>query len=267
MQINETVCVVTGAGSGLGRATAEHLESLGARVACLDLRVDSLREGRPGGRYVRAVDVTSGPDLEAAFEDIQRMLGTPRVLVNCAGTLGSARVTKREPDGRIRPRDLGAFSRVIEVNLVGTFNAIRLFAALASTAPPDTNEERGVIINTSSIAAEEALSGQCAYGASKGAVAAMSLPLARELSRFGIRVLDIRPGLFRTGMYEDIPETTRRSLNDDIPFPGRPGEPIEFARLVEHLVSNTMLNGTGIRIDGALRMREPAIRVGDGSGR
>ncbi|MBS0366335.1 MAG: SDR family oxidoreductase [Proteobacteria bacterium] len=267
MQVCGSLCVVTGAGSGLGRATLEHLEALGGRVAGLDLRVEAIRTERSADRYVRAVDVTSGPDLEAAFDEIERTLGTPRVLINCAGVLGSARVAKRDREGRIRPRDLAAFARVLEINLIGTFNAIRLFAARASVAPAQAHGERGVIVSTSSIAAEEALSGQTAYGASKGAVAAMTLPLARELGRFGIRVLDIKPGVFRTALYEDIPETTRASLNEDIPFPSRPGEPAEFARLIEHLITNTMLNGTGVRIDGGARMREPQVRAGDRGGR
>lgn len=264
MDLANTACVVTGARSGLGRATALRLESMGARVAWLDLNVSGIEtDSGSDGRFIRSVDVSDGPSVEQAFGALVERIGVPRVLVNCAGVLGSAKVAKRAPDGSFHPRELTLFERVISVNLIGTFNTIRLFAALASVLEPTANGERGIIVNTASIAADEGLSGQAAYAASKGAVASMTLPLARELGCFGIRVVDIKPGVFRTGLYEDIPETTRASLNEDIPFPGRPGEPEEYAMLVEQVIRNPMLNGTGIRLDGGARMREPQVRAGD----
>jgi 3-hydroxyacyl-CoA dehydrogenase / 3-hydroxy-2-methylbutyryl-CoA dehydrogenase len=265
MDLNDTVCIVTGASSGLGRATASHLETLGARVAWLDRQVESIvASSSSSSRWMHAVDVTDAAGMIAAFGKVVSELGAPRVLVNCAGVLGSAKVAKIASDGTVSPRDATMFSRVLEINLIGTFNAIRLFAGATIAQPALANGERGVIVNTSSIAADEGLSGQTAYAASKGAVAAMTLPLAREFGRHGIRVVDIKPGPFRTGIYEDIPLTTRDSMNEDSPFPGRPGEPSEYALLVESIVRNPMLNGTSIRLDGATRMREPTVRAGDG---
>lgn len=255
MQVRDAVCVVTGAASGLGAATAAHLESLGGRVAWLDARPPSTDQSED--RLVLGVDVCDERAMEDGFARIADALGPIRILVNCAGVLGPAQVAKRAKDGSYWPRDLEVFRRVIEVNLIGVFNTMRLFAAAAAALPPLADSERGVIVNTASIAAEDALSGQVAYGASKGAVAALSLPAARELASLGVRVVSISPGVFATGMYEVIPEHTRRELIADVPFPRRPGHPHEFARMVEAVISNPMLNGCNIRLDGAARMREP----------
>lgn len=257
MKIQDSVCVVTGAASGLGRATAHHLARLGARVAWWDLRAPELPDDVRARSQSLAVDVTSGAGMEQAFADLATSFGAPRILVHCAGILGPAQVTKRSNEGQVRARDLETFSRVLDVNIVGTFNALRLFAQWGITLPALEGGERGVAVCTASVAADEALSGQAAYGASKGAVTAMMLPFAREMAAWGLRAMSISPGVFDTGMYTVIPPETRASLDADTPFPSRPGRPHEFAHLVEAIVLNPMLNGTGIRIDGATRMQEP----------
>lgn len=260
MQIDQTVAVVTGAASGLGRATVQRLAAQGARVAAIDLGgapLDALALATPNV-LVLGCDVCSDTGIEAAFSQVRDALGKPRILVNCAGVLGPARVFRTDKaTGKVVPRELEVFRRVIEVNLVGTFNTIRLFAAGLSDDSPADGEDRGVIVNTASVAAYEALSAQTAYGASKAGVVSMTLPLARELARFGIRVMAIAPGTFETGMYEVVPTHTRRTLIDDVPFPPRPGRPEEFAHMVQALIENGMMNGSVVRIDGAVRMREP----------
>lgn len=260
MQIEGTVAVVTGAASGLGRATLLRLAAQGARVVAIDLPGAALDELATGTKALAiGGDVCSAPDMEAAFARIADTLGTPRILVNCAGILGPARVFRVDKaSGKVTPRGIDAFRRVIEVNLVGTFNTIRLFAEGLSGETAADGQDRGVIVNTASVAAYEALSAQIAYGSSKAAVASMTLPLARELARFGIRVMAIAPGTFETGMYEVVPSHTRRTLIDDVPFPPRPGHPDEFAHMVQALIENAMMNGSVVRIDGAVRMREPA---------
>lgn len=260
MQIDQTVAVVTGAASGLGRATVQRLAAQGARVVAVDLAgapLDALAQAMP---QVLAIggDVCSESGMGAAFAQVREAVGLPRILVNCAGVLGPARVFRTDKaTGKVVPRDLDAFRRVIDINLVGTFNTIRLFAEGLSTDDAADGEDRGVIVNTASVAAYEALSAQTAYGASKAGVASMTLPLARELARFGIRVMAIAPGTFETGMYEVVPTHTRRTLIDDVPFPPRPGRPEEFAHMVQALIENGMMNGSVVRIDGAVRMREP----------
>ena len=259
MQIEGTVAVVTGAASGLGRATVQRLVAQGARVAALDLAgapLDAFAASAP----VLAIggDVSAASDMEAAFAQVRAVLGTPRILVNCAGVLGPARVFRTDKaTGRLVPRELEVFRRVIDINLVGTFNTIRLFAEGLSGDDAADGEDRGVVVNTASVAAYEALSAQAAYGSSKAGVASMTLPLARELARFGIRVVALAPGTFETGMYEVVPAHTRRTLIDDVPFPPRPGRPEEFAHMVQALIENGMMNGSVVRIDGAVRMREP----------
>lgn len=260
MQIAGSIAVVTGAASGLGLATAHMLLAQGARVAAIDLAGPALQAlaQRPH-TLALAADVASAADIEAAFATVHQTWGTPTILVNCAGVLGPARVFMHDKaTGRTVPRPMDVFRRVIAINLSGTFNTIRLFAQGLSTAgPAAATDERGVIINTASVAAYEALSAQTAYGASKAGVASMTLPLARELARFGIRVMALAPGTFETGMYSAIPDHTRRTLIDDVPFPNRPGRPQEFAHMAQALIENAMMNGSVVRIDGAVRMREP----------
>lgn len=262
MHIQETIAVVTGAASGLGRATVDMLHRQGARVAAIDLAGPALDALAQQPRTLTlAGDVSSASDMEAAFAQVHQTWGTPGILVNCAGVLGPARVFQRDPaTGGIVPRPMDSFRRVIAINLTGTFNTIRLFAAgLAQAGPASDGTERGVIVNTASVAAYEALSAQTAYGASKAGVASMTLPLARELARYGIRVVALAPGTFETGMYDVIPEHTRRTLIDDVPFPNRPGRPAEFAHMAQAVIENQMMNGSVVRIDGAVRMREPVV--------
>ena len=273
MQIQNTIAVVTGAASGLGRGTVDMLLAQGARVAGIDLAgpaLDTLAQ-HPNTSALLALpgDVSSAADMEAAFARVDSTWGVPRILVNCAGVLGPARVFQRDKaTGRVVPRPMAVFRRVIGINLTGTFNTMRLFAAGLAQAAQEGEEgladdgqeqppERGVIINTASVAAYEALSAQTAYGASKAGVASMTLPLARELARYGIRVMALAPGTFETGMYGVIPEHTRRALIDDVPFPPRPGRSDEFAHMARALIENQMMNGSVVRIDGAVRMREP----------
>lgn len=259
MLISDQVAVITGAGSGLGRATALMLLQAGARVAAIDLQAPPAPEYGCDRFLSLAGDVTQEADMEVAFATVHSTWEPARILVNCAGILGPARVFRIDKaTGRAEPRSLEAFRRVIDVNLVGTFNSLRLFAHALSQAEPCTSDgERGVIINTASIAAQEALSAQAAYGASKAGVASMTLPLARELARYGIRVSTLAPGTFETGIYEIVPSHTRRTLIDDVPFPKRPGQPAEFAHMVRALIENPMMNGCVVRIDGGVRMREP----------
>ena len=259
MRIAGQTAIVTGAASGLGLATARMLLQAGARVAALDLHKPEVLTGPDV--LALAGDVASAADMEAAFAAVQARWGTPRILVNCAGILGPARVFRTDPaTGRPVPRPLDAFRRVVEINLVGTFNTVRLFAQGLAGERPTDGEDRGVIVNTASVAAYEALSAQAAYGSSKAGVASMTLPLARELARYGIRVVALAPGTFETGMYAVVPDHTRRTLIDDVPFPTRPGRPDEFAHMVRAMVENSMMNGSVVRIDGAVRMREPAAR-------
>lgn len=263
MKLQGTVAVVTGAASGLGRACVDMLLAEGCSVAAIDLAPAEaeVRSGAP--RLLRlAGDVSDAGDMERAFATIERELGTPGILINCAGVLGPARVFRIDKaTGRAVPRPMELFRRVIDINLVGTFNTIRLFVqALAQAGPVRDGEDRGVIINTASVAAYEALSAQTAYGASKAGVASMTLPLARELAYYGIRAMALAPGTFETGMYEVVPDHTRRTLIDDVPFPCRPGRPAEFAHMAKAVIENQMMNGSVVRIDGAVRMREPQAR-------
>ena len=258
MDVSGVSAVVTGAASGLGRAVVNALAARAARVAAIDLPSTELASLESERVFTVPVDVTDGPMMESAFDDISNRHGRPRILVNCAGILAPARVFKIDREtGFAKPRNMTDLRRVIDVNLTGTFNTIRLFAAGLSDETGDDGADRGVIINTSSVAAYEALSGQAGYGASKAGVAAMTLPLARELARFGIRVVAVAPGSFETGVFERVPPQTQKQLLDDVPFPRRAGRPSEFASLVMEIVGNQMLNGAVVRIDGAVRMREP----------
>jgi len=251
MNIDGRTFIVTGAGSGLGRATAVELAGAGARVLCLDVDVAG-GEGTASAIGDRATfvrtDVTSESDVAAAVEQSGKGLAGA---VNCAG-IGIAERTV----GRDGPHALDSFARVIQINLVGTFNVIRLVAAaLTEGGAPGQDGERGVIVNTASIAAFDGQVGQAAYSASKGGVAALTLPIARDLARHGIRCVTIAPGLFDTPMLAGLPEPAREALAADIPFPARLGNPAEYASLVRTVIENRMLNGEVIRLDGALRMR------------
>ncbi|WP_163851441.1 SDR family NAD(P)-dependent oxidoreductase [Pseudooceanicola aestuarii] len=256
------IAIVTGAASGLGRGVAQALVARGAQVVGIDLppRDGPAPDPVAGMALTLAGDVADAAQMEAAFDRIGQELGRATILVNCAGILGPARVFRIDREtGAVSPRAMEKFRRVIDVNLTGTFNTIRLFAAALSQdgpAAPD-GPDRGVIVNTASVAAYEALSAQAAYGSSKAGVAAMTLPLARELARFGIRIVALAPGTFETGMMGDVPDHTRTRLIADVPFPTRFGRADEFARLALTCVENQMLNGSVLRIDGGVRMREP----------
>jgi 3-hydroxyacyl-CoA dehydrogenase/3-hydroxy-2-methylbutyryl-CoA dehydrogenase len=253
MRIDGCCALVTGGGSGLGEATARELVARGARVAILDLeRSAGARIASELGRAACFApgDVTNEEQVRAALERATQAFGPLRILVNCAG-IGSAQRTI-EKDGK--PFDLSVFRRSIEVNLVGTFNAIRLAAGRMLEAEPDEGGERGVIVNTASIAAFEGQIGQAAYSASKGGIVGMTLPIARDLARHGIRVCTIAPGLFDTPLLRSLPEDARKALGASVPFPPRLGQPPEYALLACQIVENPMLNGETIRLDGAIRM-------------
>ncbi|WP_349365465.1 MAG: 3-hydroxyacyl-CoA dehydrogenase [Nitratireductor rhodophyticola] len=244
------VALVTGGGSGLGEATARALAAKGAKIAIADVGMDRARvvASDVGGIAVKC-DVTSEDDAKAAVEEATEMLGAPRILVNCAGIAIAMKTV-----GKDGPHPLDLYRRVIEINLLGTFNMIRLFAAATQELEPLDGGERGVIVNTASVAAFDGQIGQVAYSASKGGVVGMTLPIARDLSRSGIRVCTIAPGIFKTPMMAGLPEDAQASLGQQVPFPPRLGEPSEYAALACHIVENQMLNGETIRLDGAIRM-------------
>ena len=250
MNPSNQIAIVTGGGSGLGEATARALHAKGARVAILDIGLDRAAKvaAEIGGIAVKC-DVASAEAGEAAVAEVVEKLGTPRILVNCAGiAIGVKTVGK---DG---PHPLDQFRRVIEINLIGSFNMIRLFADRASKLDPLEGGERGVIVNTASVAAYDGQIGQAAYSASKGGVVGMTLPVARDLARSGIRVCTIAPGIFKTPMMAGMPQEVQDSLGAAVPFPPRLGEPAEYGALALHIVENQMLNGETIRLDGAIRM-------------
>ena len=241
---------ITGAASGLGAATAKALAALGARPAIFDR--DAAKgeavAAELGGRFF-AIDVSDAASAEAAVNAAVEAMGAPSVLVNCAGIGAASRIV-----GRDGPMSLDAFSRVINVNLVGSFNMMRLCAHAMSLAEPDANGQRGVLISTASVAAFDGQIGQAAYAASKGGIVSLTLPAAREFARFGIRVLVIAPGLFLTPLLAELPQDVQDGLASSIPNPARLGRPDEFAALVRSMVENDYLNGEVVRLDGALRM-------------
>lgn len=244
------IAIVTGGGSGLGEATARALAEAGAKVAIFDLGIDPAEKVAAdiGGLALKC-DVANAEQAEAVIAEVVARLGQPRILVNCAG-IGVAMKTL----GKDGPHPLDIFRKIVEVNLIGTFNMIRLAAAGMSGLEPLDGGERGVIVNTASIAAYDGQIGQAAYSSSKGGVVGMTLPIARELARFGIRVMTIAPGIFRTPMLMGLPQEAQDSLGVSVPFPSRLGEPREYAALARHIIENQMLNGEVIRLDGALRM-------------
>ncbi|MGZ5086406.1 MAG: 3-hydroxyacyl-CoA dehydrogenase [Usitatibacter sp.] len=252
MQIQNHVFLVTGGGSGLGAATATMLAANGGKFVIADLNEPAGKDlaGFLGGtvRFVKA-DVTDEASTQAAVDLCVSAFGAIHGLVNCAGVAPGERVV-----GRNGPHALASFERAVRINLVGTFNAIRLAAAKMSVQPAMDGGERGVIVNTSSVASMDGQIGQAAYAASKAGVNGMTLPIARELAKFGIRVMTIAPGIFDTPMLQGMSEEIRASLGAQVPFPSRLGDPDEFAQLVRHIIENAMLNGEVIRLDGAIRM-------------
>jgi NAD(P)-dependent dehydrogenase (short-subunit alcohol dehydrogenase family) len=250
MDIKGHAAVVTGGASGLGAATAEELARAGAKVACLDVNLDGARAvaERIGGCAVRC-DVTDGEQAAAALAQARDQHGAARILINCAGVGPAKRIV-----GRDGPMPLADFERVIAINLIGTFNMMRLAAADMQNLSPLADEERGVIISAASVAAFEGQIGQAAYSASKGGVAALVMPAAREFAQFGIRVNAIAPGIFHTPMLMALPEEAKKSLAAAVPFPKLLGRPDQFASLARHIIENTYINGEVIRLDGALRM-------------
>lgn len=250
MEIAGQTAIVTGAAQGLGAAVAALFAEEGAKVALIDRNAEALaHQAKAIGGFAQSCDVADPAGAADAIAAIVRQLGPPRVLVNCAGIAPAKRVLGREG-----PMDLAAFDAVVRVNLIGSFNMLRLAAAAMSAAPPLEDDERGVIISTASVAAFEGQVGQAAYSASKGGVVAMTLPIARELAQFGIRVLAIAPGIFETPLLQTLPPEAQATLGASIPFPRRFAKPREFADLVLHMVRNRALNGEVVRLDGALRL-------------
>jgi NAD(P)-dependent dehydrogenase (short-subunit alcohol dehydrogenase family) len=244
LEIKGSTFLVAGGGSGLGAATVRMLGNAGANVVAADLR----GERGPNACFVET-DVTDEESVRAAVETAREEFGALHGAVNCAGIAIAEKAM-----GRDGPHSLDSFTNVIRVNLIGTFNVIRLAAAAMAENEPREDGGRGVIVNTASVAAFDGQIGQVAYAASKGGVASMTLPLAREFARFGTRVVTIAPGLFDTPMMAGLPAEARASLGEQVPFPSRLGRPEEYAALVRHVVENEMLNGEVIRLDGAIRM-------------
>ena len=253
MELSTVKAIVTGGASGLGRATAARVVAGGGRVAILDLPrsagVDVARDLGGSSAFI-PTDVTSGDAVAGAVEQARAQLGGINVLVNCAG-IGTAAKTV----GRSGPAKLEEFTRVIQVNLIGTFNCIRLVAAAMAQNAPGVDGERGVIVNTASVAAFDGQIGQAAYSASKGGIVGMTLPIARDLAEFGIRVVTIAPGIFDTPLLGTLPEPIRASLAKQVLFPQRLGRADEYAALAAHIIENVMLNAETIRLDGAIRMQ------------
>ena len=253
MQIDGRVFMVTGGGSGLGAATAKALLNRGARVLVADIDEEAGREFASGAEdgvlFVRT-DVTDEGSVRAAIDAARSAFGGLNGLVNCAGVAPAIKVL-----GKRGVHPLDSFARAVQINLIGTFNTIRLVSRMLIDNEPDEGGERGVIVNTASVAAFDGQVGQAAYSASKGGVVGMTLPIARELAQHGIRVMTIAPGIFETPMLAGLPQAAQDSLGKQTPFPPRLGKPSEYAALVKHILENQMLNGEVIRLDGAIRMQ------------
>lgn len=250
--------IVTGGASGLGEATARMLASAGVKVAIFDMNAErGAAVAEEIGALFCPVDVTDEASIDAGLAKARERNGVERILVNCAGIApGRRTVTKKRETGELTPHDLASFRKTVEINLIGTYAMIsKCAAAMAGLEPVTPDGGRGVIVNTSSVAAQDGQIGQAAYSASKGGVAALTLPVARDLSGFGIRVMAIMPGLFHTPLFEGIAEEYRKALEANVPFPSRLGRPEEYAQLVKSILENDMLNGEAIRLDGALRMQ------------
>jgi NAD(P)-dependent dehydrogenase (short-subunit alcohol dehydrogenase family) len=250
MDIKGTVALVTGGGSGLGAGVARVLAAAGASVALVDVKLDGTEAlaREIGGTAIRG-DVTDEGSIAAALDETTKQFGVPRIVVCCAGIGPSARIVGREG-----PHALDLYRRVIEVNLIGTFNTMRLAAHRMEKLAADHEGERGVIVMTASVAGYEGQIGQAAYASSKAGVIGLTLPAAREFARSGIRVVTVAPGTFDTPMLATVSEDFRKSLAQQVPFPSRLGRPAEYGAMVRHIVENTMLNGETIRLDGAIRM-------------
>ncbi|HSW70895.1 MAG TPA: SDR family NAD(P)-dependent oxidoreductase [Gammaproteobacteria bacterium] len=251
MEIKNSVALISGGASGMGAATARRLAKAGAKVALLDVNqeaAEALAEEIKG--LALFCDVSKAESVEKAVHEVNKKLGPARLCLNCAGVVISKRMV-----GKAGPLPLEEFQALININLCGTFNLMRMAAHTMTTLEPLESGERGLIINTASIAAYEGQIGQVAYSASKGGIVGMTLPAARELAQFGIRVMTIAPGLVNTPLFEKLPEETKQTLAAAVPFPKRLAKPEEFAQLVQQIIENPMLNGSVIRLDGALRMQ------------
>jgi NAD(P)-dependent dehydrogenase (short-subunit alcohol dehydrogenase family) len=256
MDFTNTTALVTGGASGLGEATVRMLAAQGANVVIADLNQErGYALADELGKQIRfcLTNVTDESDVQAAINRAVDTFGGLHINVNCAG-VAEARKTLGKVDGVYGAHSLMAFQKVIAVNLIGTFNVIRLSALAMERNEPNTEGERGVIINTASVAAYDGQMGQAAYAASKGGIVGMTLPIARDLARSGIRVMTIAPGLFETPLLASLPEEARLSLGQQVPFPSRLGRPVEYAQLAKSIIENPMLNGEVIRLDGAIRM-------------
>ncbi len=249
--------IVTGAASGLGEATARRLASHGVKVAILDMQAERGERvaAEINGIFCQA-DVSSEPSVDAALAKARAAHGVERILVNCAGiATGRRTVTQKRDTGELIAHDMATFQCAIMINLVGTFQMVAKSAAAMAALPVlDADGARGIIINTASVAAQDGQTGQAAYAASKAGVVGLTLPVARDLAQFGIRIMTILPGLFMTPMFEGLPDAARAALALSVPFPSRLGQPEEYAALVQSICENDMLNGTTIRLDGAIRL-------------
>jgi NAD(P)-dependent dehydrogenase (short-subunit alcohol dehydrogenase family) len=258
MQLGSSVsAIVTGGASGLGGATAEALAAKGVKVAIFDMNeaAGQAHAAKIGVKFYK-VDVTNEASVDAGFAAARKDQGIERILVNCAGIGVAKRITRKNKEtGTVEPHDLATFTKVIQVNLIGTFLMMaKSAAAMQTLAPVTADGERGVMINTASVAGTDGQIGQVAYSASKGGVLGMTLPVARDLAQSGIRVNTIMPGLFMTPMMAGLPPEAQKSLETSVPFPARLGHPSEYAGLACHICENGMLNGESIRIDGAIRL-------------